>query len=963
MPKISLLILSVVVSVSAFCAESSNQFVYYDLSEAVSNEVIKSVIKDEVGYLWFATDEGLLKYNGVSSQNYQDGLRSNYVKHFLNTQDGRLVALDDIGLNEVIVDGESVEIVPFQWGSQLYDFDFNYPKSIYQDNDGNIWVGEASSVVRINENGYKRFNLGVNFQSISYHRTFQFQEDAFGTLWIAPYKGSLLKYNPQADQLEEVEIELPVTDVSGFTVLNGDYLMLGGKEGIFQIKVDSDQQLLSSELIDKVDNVLALECINEIVFVGTWDQGLLQYDYKKKEMKPVSAVDFNDIVDFYLDPETSDIWVVGSENVGLISFSVIHPMNPVGSVRIESVSQDHDKFYYSIGQEIRLYDPAEAKVTRLLQTKSNFFNKIVAKNDVLWIGDSFGAILKYNVRGGSIILLKDSTGTAIKHSYMDYAANKWFCGNLDYVVKVKGYTDEVSTYPVRNSNVLKQAPDGAIYCGSSDPKGPLSRYDEMNDQFEALAISIDFELSSPMSIEDMSFVRPDSIWLITNYGILAGNPLTGQFSKVLIPDVTIDESYKAITIQDEIIWISGNSGLYAYNGDEVLMFNTRNGLPSKLLNWRGLDRLDGGVMISTAKGLVKVNSDKVQFENTPAPIILGMKVSNEPFIPENDQDISIPYEGSLELEFTTLTYPGKQIMYQSRILEISDSWSAATSNRQLSYIGFSEGSYTIQIRSREVGAMWSEPVEMKFTVPEPWYKTFWAKLLMLLLVAIMVVAAIRIYNYNLILQKRRFKSIIEERTRLINEQKNEIIAHKNRIIEQKEELLAKTESVHKSQQALQEADVNFLHLKEKQLLDQIDYKNKQITTHTLHIIQKNETLKDLKDRLDKHLKSPTKTSAQEIRKSLRVIDDSYRMDKDWEDFKLYFEQIYTGFYAKLKVNCPALTTQELRHCALIRLNLSVNECATILGISPESVKVSRSRIRKKMNLETGQNLADFILSI
>ena len=228
---------------------------------------------------------------------------------------------------------------------------------------------------------------------------------------------------------------------------------------------------------------------------------------------------------------------------------------------------------------------------------------------------------------------------------------------------------------------------------------------------------------------------------------------------------------------------------------------------------------------------------------------------------------------------------------------------------------------------------------------------------------VLIAGVVRVYNYSLILQKRRFRKIIEDRTKQINEQKNEIIAQKNRIIEQKEELLAKTEAVHKSQQALSDADVNFLHLKEKQLRDQIEYRDKQITTQSLNLIQKNETLKSLKERLEDLSKPSKKSTPQDLRKVLKLIDESFRHDKDWEDFKLYFEQIYTGFYAKLKVNCPALTTQELRHCALIRLNLSVNECASILGISPDSVKVSRSRIRKKIDLEGKEGLTDFILSI
>jgi DNA-binding CsgD family transcriptional regulator len=85
------------------------------------------------------------------------------------------------------------------------------------------------------------------------------------------------------------------------------------------------------------------------------------------------------------------------------------------------------------------------------------------------------------------------------------------------------------------------------------------------------------------------------------------------------------------------------------------------------------------------------------------------------------------------------------------------------------------------------------------------------------------------------------------------------------------------------------------------------------------------------------------------------------IDKDWEDFRLQFEQVHQGFFKQLKDQCPELSTSELKLCALIKLNLSMKETPTILGISPESVKTARYRLRKKLQLSHEENLIDFIL--
>ena len=225
-----------------------------------------------------------------------------------------------------------------------------------------------------------------------------------------------------------------------------------------------------------------------------------------------------------------------------------------------------------------------------------------------------------------------------------------------------------------------------------------------------------------------------------------------------------------------------------------------------------------------------------------------------------------------------------------------------------------------------------------------------------------MIVSTNVHNNNLIRQKKKLRGIIERRTEELNQQKNELIEQQEKIIQQKEELISKNAAVYKSQQALNEADSNYHLLKEKQLQDEIDYRNKQITTHTLNILQKNEMLQQVKKQLEDSVKNISKISVQDLKKTLKTIDESFKLDKDWDDFKLYFEQIHSGFYAKLKLTFPELTPLELRHSALIRLNLSLAECASILGISSDSLKVSRTRLRKKLNLDAGQKLADFIIN-
>lgn len=950
-------------SLSLLAAAQQQRYLYYDLSEAVASEVIKGIVKDEQGLVWFATDQGVLSYDGNQTRLYNKGLQSNYTKTFLSTKSGQLIVVNDRGMREIIRTQDSVYFAPLQLDNYTFNEPLEYPKSLYQDQRGNIWVGEVDGVVRINANGFKRFELGPDFQSISYHRTFTFQEDAFGTLWIAPYKGSLLRYLPESDQLQPVNIDLPVSDVTGFAVLRGDYLVIGGKEGVFQIKTDSEQNILETRFFNSVDNISALAVQKNQVYIGTWDEGLYVLPYGTQVPEKVTEVDFVDVVDFFHDERANEIWVVGSENVGLISFSEITSPASIGSFRIEAATfGDNQNLYYSIGQEIRQANLSSAlPPTTLTSSKTNYFDQLLADKDKLWVGDSFGSIYFLDITNNQLTKVKDSTGVAIKYIFNDAQSNKWFAGDPEKVIRIESQTNDITFFELQGSIVFAQsASTQTLYCGTNDG---LYTFNNNSKSFVRHKATMNFSPTKPLAIEDICFDLQDNMWIATNQGLLLKRSGENRLLRHELPGMPEDEPYKAIVWKDGLVWLASDYGLTAYNGEEAILYTTKNGLPSKILTWRGLKTYTDGVFISTAKGAALIHSEQVKFEKTPVPSLKSIISGNKSLVPNENGQAVIPYKGNLQAEFVTLTYPGLDIRYQSRVIGLDDTWSEPSDNRQVNFLGFSEGEYILEVRARETGLLWSAPVQYAFIVEVPWFRTWWAYLLFATGVAAILILSTRAYNYHLILQKRRFKKIIDERTQEIKRQKNEIIEQKNRIIQQKEELLSKTEAIHKSKQALSDADVNFLHLKEKQLQDQIEYRNKQITTHTLHIIQKNESLRELKTKLETIVKSSQKAPHQEIKKTIKIIDESFRLDKDWEDFKLYFEQIYTGFYTKLKVNCPALTTQELRHCALIRLNLSLQECATILGISPDSVKVSRSRIRKKLNLEKGQGLTDFILSI
>lgn len=147
------------------------------------------------------------------------------------------------------------------------------------------------------------------------------------------------------------------------------------------------------------------------------------------------------------------------------------------------------------------------------------------------------------------------------------------------------------------------------------------------------------------------------------------------------------------------------------------------------------------------------------------------------------------------------------------------------------------------------------------------------------------------------------------------------------------------------------------HLREQQMQNELEFKESQLTAMTAQMLQKSELMQELKSKLDedKNISIDSPVS--------KIISRSQNQDKDWSDFNTHFESINKNFYTRLKQNYPEISPNDLKICALIKLNMSIKEMAAILNISPDSVKTARYRLRKKMQLNTEDNLTDFILNL
>ncbi len=152
------------------------------------------------------------------------------------------------------------------------------------------------------------------------------------------------------------------------------------------------------------------------------------------------------------------------------------------------------------------------------------------------------------------------------------------------------------------------------------------------------------------------------------------------------------------------------------------------------------------------------------------------------------------------------------------------------------------------------------------------------------------------------------------------------------------------------------------YLKEQRLLQELEHRNQQLTSYTLNFVQKNELMHNLRDQVEE-LQKQKQWSSRDFRRLKMHIQQHVSIDQDWENFRLHFESVHPDFFHNLTTSFPDLGPKELKLCALVRLNMSIKESATVLGISPDSVKTARHRLRKKMKLDHAASMLEVLMQV
>jgi tetratricopeptide (TPR) repeat protein len=164
----------------------------------------------------------------------------------------------------------------------------------------------------------------------------------------------------------------------------------------------------------------------------------------------------------------------------------------------------------------------------------------------------------------------------------------------------------------------------------------------------------------------------------------------------------------------------------------------------------------------------------------------------------------------------------------------------------------------------------------------------------------------------------------------------------------------------KKETAISKLELEQSHLQQQQLEQELEYKNKQLATHAINIMQRNKLLQNYLNILDEIKLDDTSQTSVSYKSLKREINKTIQSKKDWESFKTYFEETNKSFVDNLIRYNPNLTNNDFRLAALIKLGMTNKEIASIFNISSQSVKNGLYRLKKKMQIADSENLRSFL---
>lgn len=767
--------------------------------DGLPHNQVNAIAQTREGYLWFATWEGLVRYNGqefrtFGRQNVPE-MHDNGIRAVAVGRDGQLIVGSSRGGVSVHHAGKWRHFGTANGLSQ------DEVMAVLGDRAGRIWVAtESAGLNRISNGQVRVFGQrdGLPGEAI-----YALHEDDNGAIWVGTRYG-VARIEGDRVQMFGTAHGLPAAAVFALQPAPHGGLFVGTERGVF-VGENGRFRRLTPDFPDESIPSLQVDG-HGALWIGTVNRGLMRYGKRGLEtFDSSSGLPNNRVASLFIDRE-ANVWV--GTNAGLLRFA--------------------DSPFVTIDSHNGLTDDY---VRALLQDRAGDFWIGTARGLNRWRGDRAERASESGSGDQVLSLLEDVDGSLWVGMYST-GLEHWVGG------VPKASFSRRDGLPGNQIRALAQARNGALWIGTSTglarrQGGDVQVFRQKDglprDFILALHEASDGRLwigtanglayyekgkINPLPIEQLEGAQdvfgihedPDgTLWVATDRGLIRRRK--GQLAILGVRQgLPVDTLFQVVVDNYGNFWLTSNSGVIYLRREQVnavldgqskvldyQQFAEADGMASAQCNGgsgpAALRASDGSVWVATADGVAVVQPDQLaRYRVLPPPVVIeGVRVDDKRVLTD-DALVLPPGTRKLELDYVSLSYRSpEQIRYRYRLEGFDNNWIERNQLRQAQYTNLAPGKYQFKVSAALRGSGWSpETATLDFEIQPRFYQRPWFFPLAGLLLAVFLYGLYRARVTSLEARERELSSMVAERTRDLS-LKNGQLEVLNRTIQQQSE--------------------------------------------------------------------------------------------------------------------------------------------------------------------------------
>ena len=824
----------------------ANQFEHLSVKDGLSNNSINCILQDREGFMWFGTNDGLNKYDGYTFTALKHNLvdpahsfQNNQIMGFCEDRGNRLWVATQGGLHEV--DKLTGRVTPHLIRAGNADR-WNAQHAVYEDSRHVIWVSSLGGLVRY-EPVFQRFTLFPMPQPQAIIKAVC--EDHQGRFWVGTHQGLYL-FNRSTGQYNLLPV--PVGADAAQPTFIAFYLdkqqvlwMATASAGYGLFKLDLHRQPWHLEPYNpdgQINPFTFLSSIHKdvegIIWLAT-TTGLQRIDPVKNQVFSYhpdpnipNGISSNTAQAVYHD-RAGTLWV-GTDNgidrqaVNTKPFRTyqVRPNRGTANLtenKVVALLPDTDgNFWISNGYNV--YRPVNNQSqlipTEMLGARGQFnsYTQAFASDGTkgVWIGTELGLYYVDKTTGHYRAYPAEMPAEYISRAP---SGEIWIGGHVVPRSGIAAFNPQTHRYRYYkyNPNDPGGFPDqrvtGLLISRTGDVwisfhKWGISRLNPRTGQFTHYPIGSKSRLTRN-DILTMYEDQSGTIWIGTEQGGLNRfDARTGLFSAITTRHGLPSNNVIGITSDNRgRLWLSTDKGLCRFDPrtNVVRTYRTSNGLSSNDFLRNAVFRQKDRLYFGSLNGIVYFNPDSIRDDTQPFHVhVTELKVKDQPR-PITSNVITLNHdENFLSFSFAALTYTqSEQNQYAYQLIGVDKDWVQNGNRHFANYTNLSPGDYVFRVKAANSDGIWNKKgASIHVVIQPPWWATWWAYSVYVLLLGGAIWGYIRFYTNRLRQQQElelnrreaeQLKTVDELKTRFFSNITHEFRTPLSLIISPVEKLL------------------------------------------------------------------------------------------------------------------------------------------------------------------------------